>query len=44
MLSRGYGGAMPELSDGRASASEWAMSLMVPLAAGAVCTAAWLMS
>jgi cobalt/nickel transport system permease protein len=44
MLSRGYDGAMPELSDGRASASEWAMTLTVPLAAAAVCAAAWLMS
>jgi cobalt/nickel transport system permease protein len=44
MLSRGYGGAMPELSDGRASASEWAMTLTFPLAAAAVCTAARLMS
>ncbi|MDQ4057703.1 MAG: cobalt ECF transporter T component CbiQ [Actinomycetota bacterium] len=42
MLSRGYGGSMPELSDGRASASEWAMTLTFPLAAAAVCAVAWL--
>ena len=44
MLSRGYGGTMPELGDGRASASEWTMSLTFPLAAAAVCAAAWLLS
>ena len=44
MLSRGYGGTMPELSDGHASALEWTMSLTFPLVAAAVCAAAWLLS
>ncbi len=43
MLSRGYGGTMPELSDGPASALEWTMSLTLPLAAVAVCATAWLL-
>jgi cobalt/nickel transport system permease protein len=43
MLSRGYTGTLPVLSDGRAPAAAWATALTLPTAAAAVTVTAWLL-
>lgn len=41
MLSRGYAGSLPALTEGRATAAQWASALALPLSAGVVALAAW---
>lgn len=42
MMSRGYAGAMPELTTNEASKSQWSTALLVPGVALVVCVLAWL--
>jgi cobalt/nickel transport system permease protein len=41
MVSRGYAGSMPQLSDRTATAREWATALSLPFAAGAIMVWSW---
>ena len=42
MMSRGYEGAMPELTEVEASSTDWTVAFLVPAIAAAVCAGAWL--
>ena len=42
MLSRGYGGAMPEMGERRADGRAWIVALTLPLAALPICLLAWM--
>ncbi|MDI2131370.1 cobalt ECF transporter T component CbiQ [Yinghuangia seranimata] len=42
MLSRGYTGTMPVVTDVRASAAQWGVSAALPAAAALACAVAWL--
>jgi cobalt/nickel transport system permease protein len=42
MMSRGYSGAMPELTEVDAAPSDWLTALAVPALAAVVCVLAWL--
>jgi cobalt/nickel transport system permease protein len=42
MVSRGYSGAMPELTTVEASAADWLTAFLVPVMAAMACVAAWL--
>lgn len=42
MVSRGYSGALP-MFEGPASASVWARGMLIPVAAGAIATVAWVL-
>jgi cobalt/nickel transport system permease protein len=41
MVSRGWTGSMPVLDDRRASSTQWAAALVLPLAALVVSAGAW---
>jgi cobalt/nickel transport system permease protein len=42
MMSRGYAGAMPELTDVETSSTDWVVAFLVPAMAAVVCAGAWL--
>ncbi|MGZ4615999.1 MAG: cobalt ECF transporter T component CbiQ [Actinomycetes bacterium] len=43
MVSRGYTGVMPAVSDGRATGAQWAAAAALPAAAACVAAAAWML-